>query len=65
MKIALPFLFSALILGCGSELPPARQDATVADADASEVFVGDAPVDALPDASAPGDTNPLHDMDSH
>ncbi len=65
MKIGLTFLFSALLLGCGSELPPARQDATVSDADASDVSVSDTPVDALPDASVPGDTNPLHDMDSH
>lgn len=46
----------------------ARLDATVYDADASEVpevSVEDAPVDALPDAGFSGDSNPLHDMDSH
>lgn len=44
----------------------ARLDATVYDADAAlDVSVEDAPVDALPDASVPGDSNPLHDMDTH
>jgi len=61
MKIVPTLLFVTLILGCGNELPHARQDATVSDADASDVSVED----ALPDASVPEDTNPLHGMDSH
>jgi len=72
MKIGLTLLLAALLLGCGDDLPPVH-DATLSDADASDVAsvedapVGDdAPVDVISsDAGAPGDSNPLHDMDSH
>lgn len=74
MKIGFAFLLAALLLGCEGDLPPVHQDATLPDADASDVgpvSVEDAPVvedaseDAVSDANAPGDSNPLHDMDSH
>jgi len=61
MKIGFIFLFAALLLGCGGDVPPVL-DATLLDAD--DATDASSTEDALPDAGAPEDSNPLHDMDT-
>lgn len=61
MKIAIYFSLATLLLGCGSEQSPAPHDATIGDTDVTDA--SDVSMDAS-DAGVPGDTNPLHDMDT-